>query len=535
MSGFEVSGGAGGLAGDLDAMCSAADRLAGVGADLAVVAATVGTVLVSPALLATAPVHPTGFARVQRELLPLAGGPRGLGAASAGLVGLGGRVRVAATLYREADVAATAAAARLRHEGAVVVGASLRAGLDATAPWLVVAGCAVLAVWGTYRAAPLALREAEVLVLDAASGRFRWSSLDDRWVRFVRGHGDVLLDDVDAVRHEGTLWLARHPDAAESLVGAVPGVLEGLSGPLGPAGRLLGDEEHRWWPPRDVGDVTALVAGLGAVAPAFVDGPVRVAPVAEPPPPARGQGVAGAVDRLARYASGGPAVGVPHVPDRVRVEQVSRGSGTVWSVYVPPTQDWTVRGGPVAFDGSTNVRSHGGLPNASLDAVRTALEQAEVPAGAPVMLSGYSQGGLVATQLAADESFRARYDVQAVLTLGSPVGERDLPPDVPVLSVEHEQDLTVAADGRRNPDHTGWTTVRRDLLDPVTGVDGFDASMRVDPFAAHRIEHYLDTARAVDASSDDSVVAWREAAAPFLDTDGALVVATEYEVRRVVP
>lgn len=68
-----------------------------------------------------------------------------------------------------------------------------------------------------------------------------------------------------------------------------------------------------------------------------------------------------------------------------------------------------------------------------------AMQNAGVPAGAPVVLTGHSQGGIIAANLAADPRFAGTYDVAGVVTYGSPIDCADLRAESPpVLSVQHD-------------------------------------------------------------------------------------------------
>lgn len=515
---LEVSGGAGGLTADLDAMHAAAAVLAEVARDLAVLASRVGALAAQAGVSPTSVIDPCGLARTQAELLPLLVGPTSVPTAAARVAMLAAGVNATARLYAEAEAGAAAAASHARACLARTTGAAVAA----ATPVSVSGAAAGVTAWAAYRGAPLAVDAAEHVVAEVATGRFRWRSLDDRLGGLGR---DVLLqmrDDATGASSDAGVWLARHPDVSEQLVQAAPPFLDGLTGDARfPAVTSSGGRAGLpGWPPQDVQELAGVVSSAGAVSPLFVAGPVEVRRVVTSSPPgvpAR-QGVTGALERLAPY-SGPEAAGHP----RLRVERVRRPEGTVWSVYIPPTQTWRVDGGPNPFDGSTNIRAAAGRPTAAGKAVTEALRRSGVKAGERVMLAGYSQGGLIAVQLACDPAFRDEFSVTAVLSAGSPVAGFDVPSDVQVLSLEHEQDLIPTLDDGRNADRSNWTTVRRDLGEGVV----------VDAFSGHRLDYYLQTAGAVDATTDDSVVAWRESAQPFLATADAAVEVVEWDARRL--
>lgn len=508
-NGLQVVGGAGGLTADLEAMQAAAAVLLEAGADLAVLAARVAALAVDPDLALSAALDLPGFLAVQRELLPLTTGPSGLGACAARVTALGVAVSGAARAYGLTEEATAALARRLRHETATLVGAGAGVGL-------------VAGLGGLLATSPVGA----LVEVDGVLRRLDPRSMAD-WAA----------------------WLAAHPGVAEDVVGGLPGFLDGLTGPLVTGSPATPGAVT--WPPRDARGLAAALAALAGVSPLFVDGTVRVWRVgssssASSAAPVETAGVAGALSRLVPYSPprreqdarprtpfSAVTAGVPYQGERIRLERIDRNGKTSWAVYVPPTQTWALTGGPNPFDGSTNVLSVAGRATAAGQAVTNVLQQAGARAGEPVLLAGYSQGGLTALQLASDGAFRKRFTVTTVLTAASPGAVFDVPDDVAVLSLEHDQDFVPMLDGARNPDLPSWTTVRRDLTDPGAAGPGLVDDLRQDPFTAHRIEYYLDTAALVDASDDESVLAWQRAAQPFLDQAGADVTVTEWEATRV--
>jgi hypothetical protein len=541
---LDVVGGAGGLAADLAAMKQAGAVLCGVGGDLAAVTARVSALVVDPHLVRSAQLDPVGFARVQSLLLPLVSGPSGLAASGGRLFDLGARVALAAHLYERTEAAVTALGARARDTAARSAGHAVNAAFTSFLPYTATALSSGWVMWCSYRAGPLLFDELVVLHDDVRRGGLALDSLDDRFVRFAGRHAFVMRVDAAAAGDAALGWLAAHPDVAEEMVAGTPPFLAGLTNGLTVPGTLQGDSDGLAWPPEDVSELAALVTALGEVSPVFAEGGVQVQRVEGEPTVDLMEttgGVLGAVQRLAGYASPIPPEAVrPRTPHnewtdgrrhetgRIRVERVERAGTVSWSVYVPPTQSPAISGGPIPYDMSTNLRSVAGRSTAAGTAVTEALRQAGVAKGEPVMLSGYSQGGLTAAQLASDETFREEFDVSTVLTVGSPVGVFDVPGDVQVLSIENEQDLVARLDGARNPDGENWATVSRDL----NRVPGFAEDLKRAPLLPHRIEYYLDTAELVDASTDDSVVAWKAAAAPFLDVTDGEVTVSEYSATR---
>ncbi|GAA1488608.1 hypothetical protein JOF43_002056 [Brachybacterium sacelli] len=112
----------------------------------------------------------------------------------------------------------------------------------------------------------------------------------------------------------------------------------------------------------------------------------------------------------------------------------AHGGDPAYIVQVPPTEGAAVTEVPEAYGGQGNSRDWGsnlrlvaGQHPAAMDDVRAALEAADVPAGADVLLVGHSQGGIVGNHLAADPSFNSSsgepgtYNVTHAFSVGSPV------------------------------------------------------------------------------------------------------------------
>lgn len=106
--------------------------------------------------------------------------------------------------------------------------------------------------------------------------------------------------------------------------------------------------------------------------------------------------------------------------------------------------------------------------------------------------------------------------MRSVVTGGSPVARFDIPDDVSVLSIEHDQDVVPMLEGRENPDRPNWVTVERDASDSEVLAQP-DKGYTVGE--VHGTAVYAETGAVVDRSDDPSVAAWREANAQFLAGD----------------
>ncbi|MEV8253539.1 hypothetical protein AB0O95_06180 [Rhodoglobus sp. NPDC076762] len=192
-----------------------------------------------------------------------------------------------------------------------------------------------------------------------------------------------------------------------------------------------------------------------------------------------------------------------------------------WRVLLPSTQDWQEANG--AFEGSWNPQGDQGAMN-DLDsnlslmlapsqqaayerAVTQAMMDAGVLPGDPVMMSGWSQGGILAGKMAADPL--SPFNIQAVFASGSPIDLMDIPESVSVISVQHKGDVVPTLDSpwSGGVQRSNWVTISTEApTDPGTGR----------PVFAHSSSAYTGSAdAAVDNSSDPRVIAQKEEQAMF--------------------
>ncbi|MCU1413967.1 MAG: hypothetical protein JWN80_1307 [Microbacteriaceae bacterium] len=146
-----------------------------------------------------------------------------------------------------------------------------------------------------------------------------------------------------------------------------------------------------------------------------------------------------------------------------------------WRVTLPSTQDWELAQG--IFDknllhthadmgGVNDLGSNLALmltpdqKDAYERAVIEAMKQAGVGPNDPVMLCGWSQGGILAGRMASDPS--VPFNIKAIYVAGAPIDGMKIPPDVSVMSMQHKGEPVASLDGvpAAAPDvRANWATI----------------------------------------------------------------------------
>lgn len=530
---MQVSGGAGSVVVDVEELVAASAVLLDQAGALGEAATRLAGTCADGDLLRSAVLDPGGWAEAEQQLL---GASAAVAAQAAQAGALGAAVRAAALGYEHGDELVALGVAELQQQVGGAAGQALfrlavrYPGAVAIAADLAVAG------YLTVRTLDLYLEALAGLADDAVRGDLDVQAVQQRMEAYGLESVGRMEDDGDAVLE----WLARNPEVAQHVAGATPSFLSGVTGLRlatgGPKDLALRTEAGRWsFPPQDVDDLalwTALLGGATGVMGLPGRVTVRAASTApvQPTRPPRGVEdlVRGAV--ALAPARDGTLVGEP---GRIRVERVVSGGQRRAIVYVPATQTWSLGNGTNPNDVAGNVHTMAGLRSDAQGGVVQALRAAGVARDEPLLLVGYSQGGLTSMALAEDAAFRAEFSPQAVLTVGAPLAGFDPPEELQVLSIEHAEDLVTVVDGAPNPATPGWTTVRRELLDRQDGDEVVQAAIDDDPFAPHRADPYVHTAARVDGSGHPSVQAWKDTVAPFLDGPGSTSTVTDWVAERV--
>ena len=100
---------------------------------------------------------------------------------------------------------------------------------------------------------------------------------------------------------------------------------------------------------------------------------------------------------------------------------------------------------------------------------------------------------MVSTSLAADPDFTSHFNVEHVVTAGSPTAQvPHLPDGTHAIHFENRGDAVPLLDGEDNPDDPNRTTIKFDEGSSDIGDN-------------HGLEHYTNGAAAADASSNGSI------------------------------
>jgi hypothetical protein len=322
-----------------------------------------------------------------------------------------------------------------------------------------------------------------------------------------------------AVKNQAGEWMSRHraalldPSVVAIVRASVSSIDDGAGGVLHvPPGvvQLLGDDGLGI---TGVATSAAAVSILGGRIGPFAETPVRVTPIADDVA-TEPRGIVERFDRIPRpsESNGGAQVRIDRIehggkPDSFEVYI----SGTVTFDPQPTTEPW---------DLTSNIAGVGELPAGSYRAVAEAMQLAGVTSSTPVVFTGHSQGGLVATALAASGD----YATAGLVTMGAPGSHIDVAGDFPVIAFEHTDDLVPALSGYRR-DHDAVVVERRAFAEGAVLPDS--------PLASHERSAYRQTAQLAEGASDERLVAAMRAI--DATTSGTTRVTSHYYRAERVP
>ena len=215
------------------------------------------------------------------------------------------------------------------------------------------------------------------------------------------------------------------------------------------------------------------------------------------------------VARVARLAPARPPAGFGDLASRipaaaaggaqVRIERYGPADSAAWVVYIGGTADWSPGVTAEPWDLSSNVAAVADEGAGSYRAVVEAMHEAGVQPADPVVQVGHSQGGLVASQVAAFGEF----NTVMVATFGAPNGQVEVPAGLAVVAVEHSDDIVPALGGLGGrPEER--LVVRREVFatEPVPVHQALPA---------HALTAYRETAGLMDGSPEPRLREFRSA------------------------
>ena len=202
-----------------------------------------------------------------------------------------------------------------------------------------------------------------------------------------------------------------------------------------------------------------------------------------------------------------------------------------WTVDIRGTQSFAIgQTGPQ--DMTTNLQGVAGMSSDQLVAIKEAMNAAGIAPGEAVEFAGHSQGGIMAAQMAADPSVRARYNVVSVVTAGSPTATI-APSDVPVLAYENSGDIVPGLDGNATRGDNVTTVMFRDYEATCHADDAVPCSHSA-PLYVDEIRSTLDAAH---TSSDPGLGALAAAEARRTQalglTHNTQTTVHHYQTRRI--
>lgn len=255
------------------------------------------------------------------------------------------------------------------------------------------------------------------------------------------------------------------------------------------------------------------VIGIGALLGMFRETPAAVQAVAGTELRTAAKG---ATERLAR---------VPEV-NQIRIESYTApGLPPRHVVYLGPTETFSPFADAETHDMTSNLHGVAGLSAGSFRAVELAMHDVGIDPGDEVQLVGFSQGGLLATLVAASGEWNA----VGLETYGAPAGNVELPAGLAGMAVRNTEDFIPALAGPQTDFNLLQVERRAFTESDVIPTD------RAAP--AHQRTGYIDAAQAIDADTSsiirDQVTAMDAFTADYLAIDGSTATVAIYHAERV--
>jgi hypothetical protein len=476
---YKSKGGAGGITAHYDDMETLAKLYAETAATIADTAAGVLRMATSDDLLQSAALSPDSFKQVMHQLTEI---EVQLAVRTVELETLSWSLRAAVSAYKAVDEMLSNTVTGLEYAAGKAIGdfVPLSALAGAAAGYLVLEGEAIKNLPG--------------FLDDLLHGR---ASLSDFPGRVLSSTAKDVSDFVLA-----------HPGLVQNAIGGAAGLETGILSWLPKGAR---DQLPSKGTPQTYRQAVQMLAGF------FRDGKPVVGPggPAQPgddKPPKSVADLFRGVQRRQNRGAGAAVSGEIGVQRLVGADGVIR-----YVVQLPGTESWEMPG-PKARDLSTNLHAMAGGSTVYMRGVEQAMAKAHIPSGAPIMLTGHSQGGMTAAALALDPAFRRTYNVTQVVTAGAPIARSVIPTGVQALAMENRYDLVPQLEGASNADRPNVTTMTFDVQKGTVGRN-------------HDLRETYTRAAVNLPTSDPSYAAWLRTAQGFLDPTSQSSTKT-YQITR---
>ncbi|CAN5139577.1 hypothetical protein BH11ACT2_BH11ACT2_06300 [soil metagenome] len=199
-------------------------------------------------------------------------------------------------------------------------------------------------------------------------------------------------------------------------------------------------------------------------------------------------------DRIAR---------IPHTAHnggyQIRIDKFVDASGKrSFEVYLSGTQSFSTSRTSSPFDFTGDVNGLAGKPNGALAAVEKAMRAAGVERDDPVNITGHSEGGLVAHEVAAT----GRWNVAVALEAGPPAAHTAIPEGTTEVVLAHNEDVVTALGGSRDDD----TAI---VVHTTAFPDGTVPTGESTP-PAHNTQRYEQTAHLLDEAASTVITDAKE-------------------------
>lgn len=247
---------------------------------------------------------------------------------------------------------------------------------------------------------------------------------------------------------------------------------------------------------RGESEIRAWGRGAPAEGSRLVGAPVR--PIVVPVRSQRGTAPATVADVARRVPGDGPG--------SIRVERYTMpDGGRRFALYLSGTRFGRDAG---TFGLSSTLPLYAGMTSSSYEASRIALQQAGAEPGDSVVVSGHSQGAMIASRIALEDE----YDVPLIVGFGNPV-QADVGADTLQVDLRHRDDPVplLAAGGHDTEIGAPGSMIVERTIDPVPWLN------------SHQMDEYTATSEMLDLSTDPRMDGVRERLGEFAQAESVEV------------